>query len=59
MAQVPIPVKKEKLQVKTEAEFDVKTTIKQEVEKAVQAAINECSKKYYRTITVDVNICVE
>lgn len=52
-------VKKEKISVKTEAEFDVKETIKSEVEKAVQGAINECSKKYYRAISVDVSIVVE
>ena len=43
----------------TEAEFDVEAQIMAEVEKAVQNTINECSKKYYRTITANVYLNVK
>lgn len=47
-------LKKEPLIVTTQAEFDVESTIREEVEKAVQSAVNECSKKYFRTIEAKV-----
>lgn len=47
-------LKKEPLIISTEAEFNVDDTIKAEIEKAVQGAVNECSKKYFRTIEVKV-----
>lgn len=50
---------KEPLKVMTEAEFDVEAQIMAEVEKAVQNTINECSKKYYRTITANVYLNVK
>lgn len=50
---------KEPLMVKTEAEFDVEQTIKDEIEKAVQSTINECSKKYFRTITTNVYVSIK
>ena len=52
-------LKKELLTVQTEAEFDVEEKIKSEVEQAVQIAINECSKKYYRTITANIHVNVK
>lgn len=52
-------LKKEPLKVQTEAEFDVEETIKAEVEKAVQNTINECSKKYYRTVSASIYVNVK
>lgn len=50
------PIKKDVVTVKTEAEFDVTETIKAELQKAVQEVTNQCSEKYYRSITVDLNV---
>lgn len=46
-------------QVDTSAEFDVEDKIKSDVRAAVQAAIDSCSKQYYRTIHVDFKVDVK
>lgn len=44
--------------ISTSAEFDVKDKIEDELRKAVQATIDECSKKYYRNIDFDFKVRV-
>lgn len=45
--------------VSTPADLDVKEIVKDEVNKAIEQSISECSKKYYRTITVDYNVRIK
>lgn len=55
MTQIP-QIKKNTVTVKTESEFDVNDVIKGEIQKAVQEVTNKCSKEYFRSITVDLNV---
>lgn len=45
--------------ISTSAEFDVKDRIEDEIRQAVQATIDECSKKYYRSIHFDFKVSVD
>lgn len=47
---------KVKTTVETASECDVVTKIQETVEKALQEAINQCSKDYFRNIKAVVNI---
>lgn len=51
--------KNNKLTVRIEGGLNVAEEIKASVEKAVEEAIAEASKKYYRTINVNLSLEIE
>ena len=51
--------RKKVIQLETTAEHDVKELIAQRVEKAVQEVVDKCSKDYFRTIKVSIDVEVE
>lgn len=42
--------------VETSTECDVNNMVKERVEKAIQNVVDQCSKEFYRSITVETNI---
>lgn len=45
--------------ISTSAEFDVKDKIEDEIRQTVQVTIDECSKKYFRSIEFDFKVKVD